>query len=395
MRKVFIGVLAALMLVAFTACEPQATEWPYYGEDAKNVMSITLVTPSDVVLHAGETFDTVYTGIDIVYKDNTSASNVTAEVSLAGAAEVGQNKMTVKWGGEFDNTGFVIVDAREVNEVVLTVEDTTDLAAAPTKGDVTYKYSDGFEVTAEDVDLKKTADADSVYYTLPAGTRSSADVTSNAVEYTLAAGPADPEYGNYSIYWSLTSGGEEAEDLYIGETVHLVVMNESSTTNDKYAITDSVQIVDSKNVLLSDTQKTAVLSQTLTATAGATYTVRYNGENIGTFQIPAGKNYMTSSSFTDCFTVTATPATPGVTTISADLFTFDASKLQYKVTLADAPCEDGVKVVSVKDAGLIIPSDATTSYPITVNIDVTVKGVTTQQTVTLNVPVQAAQADNT
>lgn len=394
MRKtILIGLVAITMLFAFTACEQPQMEWPYTGNDAKNVMGITLVNPSDVALHAGENFKTVYTEINIAYKDGTSDSNVMAEISMSGAAAVGQNKMSVKWGGDFTETGNVIVDALEATSITLAVENTTDLESAPTTGTLTVIYSDGFEKEiTEFTGLKAGETENTVIAVLGKGTRASVDLTSNEVAYTIKAGPATPSYDDIRPIWTKTDGTPieaDADDLWIGDTVYLEVAVYSTTTDDKYVIEAANLDLVQNGVLLSDAQKAAALSgKTLTAKTGDTYTVRYNGENLGTIQIPAGQNYMITNTFdATIFVPTATPVTPGVTKISAELFSVEKSKLQYQVPLSDANCDDGVEVVSIVNDGLIIPSDAEGTYDITVNINITKKGETTPSTVTVSVPV--------
>ena len=384
------------MLFSFTACEQKVPEFPYTGDDAKNVMGITLVHPEDVALHAGESFDTVYTEINIAYKDGTSDSNIMAEVSYSGTVSVGQNKLTVKWGGDFTESGYVIADAKEATSITLEIAKTTDLDSAPTTGDVTIVYSDGFEKTVTNfTNISAGKTENTVVAVLAKGTRSSADLTSNEVAYTLKAGPVDPSYDDIKAIWTKTDGSAvavEDDDLWIGDNVYLEVAVYSTTTSDKFVLdTDKFDLVQN-GVLLSDTQKTAALgAKELTSKTGDTYTVYYEGKSLGSIQVPAGKNFMTSTSFDSAFKPTTTPVTPGVTKISSSLYTVDKSVLQYKANLSDSPCNDGIEVVSIVNDGLIIPSDATTEYEITVNINVTVKGVTTPSTVEVTVPVAEAE----
>ena len=397
MKKVFIGVLAALMLFAFTACEPQQMDWPYTGEDAKDVMGITLVTSSDVVLHAGEEFDTIYTPINIAYKDGTSDSDIIAEISLSGNAAIGQNKMSVKWGGEFTNTGYVIVDAIEATSINLVIENTTDLASAPTTGTATIVYSDGFEVTDTNYGVVAGETENTVVAKLEKGSRSSVDLTSNEVAYTLEGPAPEAQYGDIRVIFTKTDGSldeADADELWIGDNVYLEVVNYSTTTNDKFVLEATDFELVQNGVLLSSTQKTAALgAKELGSKTGATYSVYVNGEVVDTVTVPAGQNFMTSSSYDTVFTATSTPATPGITKISTNLFTTDMTKLEYKVPLTELASNDGIKVISVVNNDLAIPSDATgETYPITVNIEVTKQGVVSKSTVTVNVPLEKADA---
>ncbi len=157
-KKVFIGVLAALMLFAFVACEPQQVEWPYTGEDAKDVINVTLADPSAIKVYAGEAFE-AETYINIERLDDT-VDQVIGTVTVANPVP-GRNTATVSWGeGTQTGTGKLFVDAYSLTgalDVVIDstklvdedeasiVEDADDVKAAITS--VTAKYSDGKEKT--------------------------------------------------------------------------------------------------------------------------------------------------------------------------------------------------------------------------------------------------------
>lgn len=79
MKKVFIGVLAALMLIAFTACEQTPVELP------KAVVSATI--RQEGVFLAGQPFDASKFVVDVTYSDGSvvplTGTNVTVETASA------------------------------------------------------------------------------------------------------------------------------------------------------------------------------------------------------------------------------------------------------------------------------------------------------------------------
>ena len=158
MKKVFIGVLAALMLVAFTACEQPQMEWPYTGEDAKDVINVTIVDPSALKVYAGEAFE-AETYISIERLDDT-VDTVIGTVEIASPVP-GRNTATVSWGtGKQTGTGKVFVDAYALTgdlavtfdpekladkEGTSLISDLEDVEGAIKS--VVAKYSDGKEKT--------------------------------------------------------------------------------------------------------------------------------------------------------------------------------------------------------------------------------------------------------
>ena len=90
MKKVFIGVLAALMLFAFTACDNQM--------GYKTPVGISAVASQTEYLE-GETFDPSTVSIVVDYSDGSSRTMTGAEAGLATAViEEGVNTYTVSYG---------------------------------------------------------------------------------------------------------------------------------------------------------------------------------------------------------------------------------------------------------------------------------------------------------
>ena len=79
MKKVFIGVLAALMLFAFTACENSTPNTPLYG---KSVMAVTLLDQPDYI----KGYDTIKAAdlkIRVTYNDNSYTDYTGVELKVA------------------------------------------------------------------------------------------------------------------------------------------------------------------------------------------------------------------------------------------------------------------------------------------------------------------------
>ena len=85
MKKVFIGVLAALMLFAFTACEQPSNIW---NPTSKEPTALNITQTGDFV--AGQLFDPAKFSVEVVYangeKETTSSANVVL-VKSAGTTE--------------------------------------------------------------------------------------------------------------------------------------------------------------------------------------------------------------------------------------------------------------------------------------------------------------------
>ena len=201
MKKVFIGVLAALMLFAFTACEPQQMDWPYMGDDAKDVASIELVTPSDVKFYAGlgaTDNKAVDTSVNLNRLDGTVTKNVIAKITPPTTVVPGRNTATVEWNATGTNKGQVFVDAQVLESLELVLEETEDLADkdAISVESVWGVYSDGYRADFTAAFEYATYDAESGTATVKvvAGPYSTVDVVSNAVPVTLKETPAEPEY---------------------------------------------------------------------------------------------------------------------------------------------------------------------------------------------------------
>ena len=171
-KSILVMVLAALMLFSFTACEQKVPEFPYTGDDAKNVERILLSDESSVTFYAGKSVaeNTVNTYIDIYRLDGSVSRDILAEVVIDGTeVKPGKNLATATWGDATDTSkqsSFgVMVNAisltsvtgeLEVAETGVVVGDNGTISGGITKQVFTGTYSDGTTVTLSADDLTKT-----------------------------------------------------------------------------------------------------------------------------------------------------------------------------------------------------------------------------------------------
>ena len=90
MKKVFIGVLAALMLFAFTACENSTPNTPLYG---KSVMAVTLTEQPDYIVG----YDTIKPEdlkVRVTYNDNSYTDYTGVELKASVSDNLIGNELT-------------------------------------------------------------------------------------------------------------------------------------------------------------------------------------------------------------------------------------------------------------------------------------------------------------
>ena len=151
MKKVFIGVLTALMLFAFTACEPQVTTWP----TSKNVSYLTIEQVKDFVV--GETATDDGFNVIIHYTDDTVSDPIPG-VAEVGTASEGKTPVTasIKFSGDENATEaipttveFKTVTGLSVNGYDVNNQDSTKTAT------VTLSYDGGSKTySASDISLE-------------------------------------------------------------------------------------------------------------------------------------------------------------------------------------------------------------------------------------------------
>ena len=156
MKKVFIGVLAALMLFAFTACEPSSLEYNTVGKDVSMVFvnQVKDILPDDTP--EASDFEVV------VYFTNGDAPETFEGKNLVTVTKTGDGSTTpVKYTAEAtinQKTGKCVAEIAQPTAFVsltpvaeLTIKKgSSDLASTP-DAVIAYTYTsiDGTEKTAE------------------------------------------------------------------------------------------------------------------------------------------------------------------------------------------------------------------------------------------------------
>ena len=420
MRKsILIGVLAALMLFAFTACEPQVVDLAGGNRTAQFVV-VTQNTPFiegqdfiaenfDVAIYysdGGEPQVLPGTGIvelidsdsnDVVSDGDKAKANITTTLV---SKELAINVIALE--------DCAISDVKLTTGTVPSVYVNEDAAEAVDLSDnfsiasVTYTYEgitynstestdfDNLTIVAEiSVEAQKTVGTADITVTVKDGETVVAEIpaTCNVVK----KGADSPIYDSYEVYFATESTGIGTEadpaKLFIDDTVYLKVVEKASNTGSEQLVNDYTLAVN--GVLLEGSDvTTAKGALVLKETAGTAYSVYVDGKLIDTVTVPAGNNFMTTTSFDDIIVAAQEEVRAGETVISTSLV--KKNDVAYKVNNTDYPCEDGVEIVSVKNEGLKVPATATGTYTITVNIEKTIKGVTTPDTVDVDFTVASA-----
>ena len=420
MRKsILIGVLAALMLFAFTACEPQVVDLTGGNRTAQFVV-VTQNTPFiegqsfvadnfDVAIYYSDGGEPqVLPGTGIVELVESDANNKVNE-----GDKVKANITTTLASKELAINVIALEDC-EISDVKLATgtvpsvyvnEDAAEavnLSSNFSIASVTYTYEgitytstestdfDNLTIVAEiSVEAQKTVGTADITVTVKDGETVVAEIpaTCNVVK----KGADSPIYDSYEVYFATESAGIGTEadpaKLFIDDTVYLKVVEKASNTGSEQLVNDYTLAVN--GVLLEGSDvTTAKGALVLKETAGTAYSVYVDGKLIDTVTVPAGNNFMTTTSFDDIIVAAQEEVRAGETVISTSLV--KKNDVAYKVNNTDYPCEDGVEIVSVKNEGLKVPATVTGTYTITVNIEKTIKGVTTPDTVDVEFAVASA-----
>ena len=188
MKKVLIGVLAALMLFAFTACEPTVPQIPH----DVTVLGATIKSGS-LYYYEGDDFDSTRYTVEVIWSDTTTKEISGAGVLSTEGAVNGATNVTLQFAGESMVIGKVYgVEADSITldtskaktSYVNTTEDgeitDANLVVTATYGDNQTKVLDSDQYTAT---LKKAADSKSGVVTVVAGEgKATYDVTLTEVE---------------------------------------------------------------------------------------------------------------------------------------------------------------------------------------------------------------------
>lgn len=183
MKKVLIGVLAALMLFAFTACEPTVPQIPH----DVTVLGATIKSGS-LYYYEGDDFDSTRYTVEVIWSDTTTKEISGAGVLSTSGAVRGATDVTLQFAGESMVIGKVYgVEADSitldtskaktsyVNTTVDGAITDANLVVTATYGDNQTKVLDSDQYTAT---LKKASDNKSGVVTVVAGeAKATYDVT--------------------------------------------------------------------------------------------------------------------------------------------------------------------------------------------------------------------------
>ena len=137
MKKVFIGVLAALMLFAFTACENNAPQTPIMGNQIEGV---ELVSAPDYIIGIDDDIDPAKVELNVIKNDGSKVSYTGTELNLKAPTTLSTiNNCAVTYG---NLTFYVNIPAYNWDEITA-----VDLSGAKTK---TIKTTDK-EISTEGI----------------------------------------------------------------------------------------------------------------------------------------------------------------------------------------------------------------------------------------------------
>ena len=252
MKKcILIGALAALMLFAFTACEPQIAGIGSY--DGKTVIGVELV---DAKYYAGDNVaasgDVV--NVNLLYSDGSKSQTVagllnvgTGTTAVAGTINAGSNAVSINVAGS-DNAFYTTVEGIAVENLVITTStstktelkktDITAQAMNPAGVTAEIVYADGTAVPATNVSYKYNGTSENNFYDSTAvtatyaGTQSNVKYTADGKDITVEAYKievtdydATPVVDDIAIYYSV-NGAEASTTLgtvYYGDVVTVSV----------------------------------------------------------------------------------------------------------------------------------------------------------------------------
>ena len=340
MRKsILIGVLAALMLFAFTACENQVPNLPVQG--GKDVANITVTSTT---VYAGQDYtETVPAVVSIVYKDGTTTDNVAVQLTVTdNIAKAGSNFGTVAYEGLKDSSGKAVnwtveyqaIAVKDANVVVdedaLKVAYSALSSASTIKGNVSLVYADGYVTPAKKETLSWNAETSTpekitaVEYTVPA-TLTGAEEIVKSFDLTIT-GKTAPVVAT----WTQKADAQGTKH-YFGETVEFAVEGKDSASKlvetvtqsdftSKFTVTSITTTEDSKTVELS----TIPTTYGLTAVTVKAYSNDNPFKSV-TVTIPAGDDYVANVTADTIYIPTAFVADGNITESSFTIYAVYAS----------------------------------------------------------------------
>lgn len=343
MRKsILIGVLAALMLFAFTACEAQVPNLPVQG--GKDIANITVTSTT---VYAGQKYtESVPAVVSIVYKDGTTTDNVAVQLTVTGTdkkATAGSNFGTVAYEGLKDSSGKAVnwtveyqaIAVKDANVVVdedaLKVAYSALSSASTIQGNVSLVYADGYVAPAKNETLSWNAETSTpekitaVEYTVPAALTGAEEIV-KSFDLTIT-GKTTPVVAA----WTQKS---DAKNYYFGESVVFTIEGKTAAPESKVVETVTQADFASKFTVTSIVEKiSSTETKDLTAIP-TTYglneiTVKaYSNDNpflSVTVTIPAGNDYVANVTADTIYIPSAIAANASVAETSFTIYAAYAS----------------------------------------------------------------------
>lgn len=352
MKKVFIGVLTALMLFAFTACEPQTITWP----SSKDVSYVEITQTADYIY--GETATKDGFTVIIHYTDSTTEE-------VVGAVSVTDDVVT----SQFDYEGAPVIGATTVARKTVTGATITGVTSATIEDDVTL-------ADLKDITAAIKAETLSVEGT-PVITLAYED---GSKQYTLD----DLADGKFDVVLSLYKGATMADgttDFKADETYTVTLDKYKIGTGEWITLAKPAETGLSINVVEAEEPASATIEslEVLYSVTGSRYvegelTANSKVLTAGTFDALRAVDLFVGDSVT--YTVSAvysdsTEEEPHKTTL-----TYNASistKDSYQIVSSSENFADGTQTVkAAQQTASIRYYDVTTGETLTANITIPV-----------------------
>ena len=382
-KSILIGALAVMMLFAFTACEPQIAGVIPGGDSP--VAKVTFVSANDP-LREGTTPGMVNAVVDVIYKDGTSTTGVTAKMNVTSEIEPGTNVAPAVLSGEEGATSYLVsFEAATVTELAVDTED-VELSIKDTSIDVatdnsktmlngivvTATYSDGFVEVVDDWTSKWNA-ATRANVT---GATISYLSGSAEVEFEIERTPeAAPVVDDIAVYYSVN--GDEATTtapttLYLGDVVTISVWTVDSADEQIADVTSSVTALNGTSFTNSVTVGETAYAATIGYEAySANISVVKGTDSIVEDSVSVSYDAEKATTFTANYTFKNTDFKATWNTLSGD--TFGTVNIVLAPTSQSIPAQNPPASVNVQ---------LTLTY--------TVKGESVTENVVVNVPVYTA-----
>ena len=305
-KSIFVVALAALMLVAFTACN----QTPTWGDN--EVANVTVVSADK--FYAGSTEKTGNAVVTVERVGGKTTENVAAKIEITGNSIVpGTNAAKVSYGeeGTKASTWMTTVEALSVTELEIKYTEPTGPIGSKEElaVDAVYGiYSDGTKTgniiasVSSDFNEDKTA----IVFTLSSTYNYSSETVSASVDVEFKEDPA-PEVVGIEVRYSVNDADPVSTlpTLYSGDEVEVLVYEKYKGDTPTYAeTTQPVSFVNmttgtapvSGSTFTVVTSTAAGVSPAVTTTAAGTVRVTIDGKIYqAKFSIGSGASYFTVS----------------------------------------------------------------------------------------------------